>query len=93
MTSRSLAALAISLLAACSSSDADSSGSGAGGAAPIPQAKLAADIAITEVALFQGPKVSLMKDGARIDERSTPVVIGREGLLRVYFKPAATWKP
>jgi len=50
------------------------------------------DLAIKELAIFQGVKVPLAKDGAKLDVSSkVHVVAGREGLLRVYVEPAAEW--
>jgi hypothetical protein len=47
------------------------------------------DLAIKELALFQGVKVPLAKDGAKLDVSSkVHVVAGREGILRVYVAPA-----
>jgi hypothetical protein len=50
-------------------------------------------LAIIEVAVFQGPKVSLEIDGAKNDSRRAPVIAGRSGLVRVYVTPDADWAP
>src|SRR5687767_5620352 len=50
--------------------------------------ELVKGLAITEIAMFQGPKVTLEKAGARVDSRRAPVVVGRPGMLRVYVAPA-----
>lgn len=48
------------------------------------------DLAIRELALFQGVKVPLAKDGTALDVSSkVHVVAGRAGVLRVYVQPAA----
>lgn len=61
---------------------------------PEPALVPAADLAIKELALFQGVKVPLAKDGAKVDVKSKiHVVAGREGLLRVYVAPAAGFVP
>lgn len=53
--------------------------------------ELVKGLAITEIAVFQGPKVSLEKAGVRTASRRAPVIAGREGLLRVYVTPAEDW--
>ena len=53
--------------------------------------ELVKGLAITEIAVFQGPKVLIAKDGAKNASRRAPVVAGREGLLRVSVKTAADW--
>ncbi len=55
--------------------------------------ELAKGLPITEIAMFQGPKVTLEKAGARVDSRRAPVIVGRPGMLRVYVTPAADWAP
>lgn len=50
-------------------------------------------LAIKEVAVFQGPKVSVALDGAKVDGRKAPVVAGRAGILRVYVEPSGDWAP
>ena len=52
-----------------------------------PVSLVATDLAITEIALFQGVKLSLMKDGAAAKNAYASPVAGRPGLLRVYVKP------
>jgi hypothetical protein len=67
--------------------------SGQGGAIsspePPPTSKLAAGVAITEIAVFQGVKVTVAKSGARVSTRTVPVIAGRDGLVRVYVTPEA----
>lgn len=74
--------LALPLAAACagSSSDEDS----AGGGKSTPALSPAAGVVISQVDLYQGVQVPLMKDGAET-AHGAPVVQGREGLARVHF--------
>ncbi len=52
------------------------------------------DLAIDEIAVFQGVKVPIAKNGARVDASKTVhVVAGREGVLRVYVSPKAGFDP
>lgn len=51
-----------------------------------PRAPLASGISVRDVALFQGTKVQLVKDGA-LAKTTTAVVAGRPALVRVYVKP------
>ncbi|MBK6695559.1 MAG: hypothetical protein IPG50_25605 [Myxococcales bacterium] len=53
---------------------------------PPPSAKLATGLAIAEIALFQGVKVTVAKAGAKAT-RTVPIVAGRDGLVRVYVTP------
>jgi len=64
-----------------------------GGEPPIntDQLELVKGLDITEIALFQGPKVSLEKAGMRNNSRRAPVIARRAGILRVYVKPADDW--
>lgn len=48
------------------------------------------NLAIKEVAFFQGVKVSVARDGAKTTSVA-PVVAGREALVRVYVEPMAGW--
>ncbi|MFO0674629.1 MAG: hypothetical protein U0235_34290 [Polyangiaceae bacterium] len=54
-------------------------------------AKLAGDLAITEVALFQGLKATIAKSGNAATP-SIPLVAARDALVRVYVKPASGYK-
>jgi len=51
----------------------------------------AQDVTITEVAIFQGVKVPLMKDGAKVATRKAQVVANREGIFRIYVTPGPSW--
>jgi hypothetical protein len=46
---------------------------------------------ITEIAMFQGPKVSLENAGAKVTTRKAEVIANRPGVLRVYVQPDADW--
>ncbi len=63
-------------------------GTGGSGETTKPASALfvATDVTITEVALFQGVKLSLMKDGAAGKNTYASAVAGRGGLVRVYLK-------
>lgn len=58
---------------------------------PEPELVLAKDLAIDEIAIFQGVKVELEKAGVANEDKKVHVVAGREGLLRVYVTPGAGW--
>jgi hypothetical protein len=49
------------------------------------------DLAISEIAVFQGVKVSIEKSGAKVASRRAPVVAGRIGVLRAYVTPGSTY--
>lgn len=53
--------------------------------------KLAGDLAITEVAMFQGLKASIAKNGSAATP-GIPLVAARDALIRVYVKPASSYK-
>jgi hypothetical protein len=74
--------LAAILIAGCSSTSSSP-----------PPPPFAAGVKITQVALMQSLKSTLMKDGQPIgpDGREVPVVIGRDALLRVFLQPDATF--
>ena len=57
-----------------------------------PAAAVLTDVAISEVAVFQGVKVSLVKDGKAIGTRNAPVVANRTALVRVYVEPDASFR-
>ncbi len=52
---------------------------------------LAEGLAIHEIALFQGVKVSMVKDGNPVAKTNAPILAGRKGVLRVYVTPSASW--
>ncbi|MBI2392526.1 MAG: hypothetical protein HYV09_23275 [Deltaproteobacteria bacterium] len=49
------------------------------------------ELAIGELAIFQGVKVPLEKDGVPDAGKKVHVVAGREGILRVYVAPTTAW--
>lgn len=77
----------------------ESSGNTPGGPAetsspnPPPSSQLAERLSITEIAIFQGVKVSLAKGGAKTATRNAPIVAGRDGLVRVYVTPETGYAP
>ena len=58
---------------------------------PVSGLSLIPNLAITEVAVFQGVKVSVAKDGAKVTTHMADVIAGREALVRVYVSPKAGW--
>jgi hypothetical protein len=60
--------------------------------APLP---IVSNLAVTDVAVFQGVKVAVVKNCALVApaKRNAPVVAKRPGLIRVYVKPGAGWTP
>ncbi len=56
-----------------------------------PPAPLAENIAITDIAFFQGVKVLTVKGGEKVSKRNAPVVAHRPGVLRVYVAPQSGW--
>lgn len=62
-----------------------------GGDPPVSGLPLAPDLAIEEVAFFQGVKVPVARDGAKVSSRMADVIAGRAALVRVYLAPKAGW--
>ncbi|HVH41198.1 MAG TPA: M66 family metalloprotease [Labilithrix sp.] len=60
-----------------------------------PPAPLVSGITVTDVAMFQAVRVPVVDDGALVktSARKAPVVAKRPGMLRIYVKPDAGWKP
>jgi len=54
-----------------------------------PSPPLVEGLAISSVAVFQGVKVDVVKDGEAVTKRNAPVVANRPGLLRVYVTPSS----
>lgn len=76
------AAMCSVLLAACNGDGVD------------PTAvRLAADLSITEVAIYQGVAIPLMRNGAVVAERNAPVIVGREALVRVFVARREDYTP
>ncbi|RYZ01941.1 MAG: hypothetical protein EOO73_33795 [Myxococcales bacterium] len=48
---------------------------------------LASSVGIAEVAVYQGVKVSVARDGAAVPKRNADLVQGREALVRVFVAP------
>ncbi len=59
-----------------------------------PPAPIVPNIAISEVAVFQGVKVAVAEAGelVPIESRNAPVVANRPGIVRVYVTPGAGWR-
>lgn len=60
-----------------------------------PPAPVASGIAITDIAMFQVLKVPVVKGGGVVlpSARNAPIVANKEGLLRVYVAPEASFAP
>jgi hypothetical protein len=54
--------------------------------------RLARDIKIREVSVYQGVKVPIVKDMLAVQERNADLVQNREAMLRVFVEPAATFQ-
>src|SRR4051812_30600688 len=50
---------------------------------------LATGLTITDIAIFQGSKVPLVKAGAAATPKYVPIVAGRQGLMRIYVSGSA----
>jgi hypothetical protein len=85
MKTRISGILCVVLAAGCSG------GNRTGGNDP-PATPLAAGIKITQVALYQGLKTTLMKDGSAGVTREVPVVQGRDAVMRVFVEPDADFE-
>jgi hypothetical protein len=59
-----------------------------------PQAAdLARDVRIREIAIYQAVKIALMQDGAPVVARNAPVIVGKEGILRVFVETLPGFSP
>jgi hypothetical protein len=56
-----------------------------------PKAPLATGLAVKDVAVYQGVKVLVVKDGKWVSSRNAPVVAGRPALVRVFVTPDASF--
>lgn len=65
----------------------------AGPPPPKPYSPLAESLALSEVALFQAVKATLVSEGARVSARNAPVIAGRPGVMRVYVAPVDGAQP
>jgi hypothetical protein len=79
----------------CGSSD-----DGGGAPAPAPSADpapaptaLADQIAVDEIAFYQGVKTLVVKDGEAVAKRNAPVIAGRPALVRVFVKATGRARP
>ena len=78
------------------SGNGGSSGSGVGGSAGGwgggsygPVGDYAGGVSISEVAVYQAVKVSLMKNGQEVTQKNAPIVEGRPALVRVSVAPGS----
>jgi hypothetical protein len=65
-------------------------GGGGPGAPSVADNPLVSGLQVSEVALFQSLKGSLMVDGAAATS-AVPIIAGRPGMLRIYVKPTVAW--
>lgn len=74
------------------SADGDPAVTGAAGAdgiVPPASSNLAAQLRITEIALYQVVEIPLARAGEPVIERNAPVVVGKDALVRVFVEPLA----
>jgi hypothetical protein len=88
---------AVSSAFACGSTNDGGNGPANNGVGAVPPpvkdtAALTPGLALSSVAIFQGVKVPVAKDGAR-EATKLPIVAGRPGVLRVYVTPDAVFEP
>jgi hypothetical protein len=84
------------LASGCGSTDDTTPASGAAGATDAgPVASIADQLSIDEVAVYQGVKATLVKDGAlRPDAKlNAPIIAARPALVRVYVKAVGRTRP
>ena len=53
----------------------------------------ARDIRISEIAVYQPVKVSLVKDGQSVVERNAPVIVDKQAFLRISVEPLSGFRP
>lgn len=58
----------------------------------VPAEPYAADLAIGKISLYQGVESILWIGGRVPDARQAPVIVGREGLVRVFVSPGDTFE-
>lgn len=56
-----------------------------------PKAPLASGLAVKDIAVYQGVKVLVVKDGKWVSSRNAPVVAGRPALVRVFVTPDSSF--
>jgi hypothetical protein len=57
-----------------------------------PQAPLATGLTLKDLAVYQGVKILVVKDGKWVSSRNAPVVAGRPALVRAFVTPDAAWE-
>jgi hypothetical protein len=73
------------------SADGGRAKDGSSPSTPQPQpTRLMSGLSVDEVAVFQATKISVAKAGAKVTS-TIPIVAGRDGLIRLYVKPGASW--
>lgn len=60
--------------------------------APPPQEAIVRGLSISQIALYQGIKIPIMKDGEPIERPTNPVVRGRAGTVTVFVNPMNEWR-
>jgi hypothetical protein len=58
---------------------------------PPREKPLVEGLAIDEIAIYQAVKIPLMKGGTKPAKMNADVIVGREGMVRVFVRPEATW--
>jgi hypothetical protein len=58
-----------------------------------PAPRLATGLRISEIAVYQGVKVTVMREGESVEAPSLPLVAGRDGMLRVFVSAESGWRP
>ncbi len=68
----------------------DDAGNPVADSAPPANATLAKNLNVTDIAVFQGVKVMVVKGGSSA-ARNAPIVANRDALIRVYATPGSGW--
>jgi hypothetical protein len=71
----------------------DAGAGGVGGMGGAASGDLVHGLAISDVAIYQAVKVSLVNMGQAVTMPATPLVKNRQALIRVFVTPAANWTP
>lgn len=58
-----------------------------------PPSPLVEGLTLSEIAVYQGVKIDVMKSGAAVKSLNAPIVVGRQALVRAFVTPASGWKP
>ncbi len=88
---KSAAVVGLAVGAAACGSPSDVAAVAEHAAPTTPVGAALADLTLSSIALFQGPKALLVQNGAAVATPNAPVIGGRPGLLRVYVTPAPGW--